>query len=186
MNYRPAQRKSKPPLDPVVMRGGNSYHFIMRRIITSSIIIGFATVLIATGCGGSGPSQGNYIRPIMLEGCPTAAQGDGMAVDQRSLVAMIAALAAARYQIHEVSPVDFKIYTHYKNVRGGATVGWEAQVYSDGSVSLTLPSTAPMQGTKALAAVTKYGHQIARHFNKIKCRPAQDLRRRCQKAGFSF
>ena len=167
------------------MRHGNSYYFIMRHIITSSIIIGFATVLYATGCGGSGPSQGNYIRPIMLEGCSTGAQ-DGMAVDQRSLVAMVAALAAARYQIHEISPVDFKIFTHYKNLRGGVTVGWEAQVYADGSVSLTLPSTAPMQSTKALSAVTKYGQQVARHFNKLKCRPAQDLRRRCQKAGYTF
>ncbi len=168
------------------MRDGNSYHFNMRHIVSFFIIIGFATLLIAAGCGGSGPSQGNYIRPIMLEGCSTGAQSDGMAVDHRSLVAMVAALAAARYEIYEVSPIDFKIYTNYKNVRGGTTVGWEAQVYADGSVSLTLPSTAPMQSTKALSAVTKYGQQVARHFNKLKCRPAQDLRRRCQKVGYTF
>ena len=168
------------------MRGCNSYHFIMRHVVSFFIIIGLATVLHAGGCGGSGPSQGNYIRPIMLEGCSTGAQGDGMAVDHRSLVAMVAALAATRYEIYEVSPVDFKIFTHYKNVRGGAAVGWEAQVYADGSVSLTLPSTAPMQGTKALSVVTKHGRQVAAHFNKLKCRPAQDLRRRCQKAGYTF
>ena len=121
----------------------------------------------------------------MLEGCSTMTQ-DGMAVDHRSLVTMVAAFAAARYEIHEVSPVDFKIYTQYKNLRGGITVGWEAQVYDDGSVSLTLPSTAPMQSSKALSVVTKYGMQISKHFNKLKCRPAHDLRKRCQKAGYTF
>lgn len=142
------------------------------------------TLLFAAGCGARGPSEGNYIRPIVLEGCPSD-MGDGLSPDFRSLVAMVASFAAARYEIHQVSPIDFKIFTVFKTDRG-FTVGWEAQVYNDGAVSLTLPSTTPMQPNKGLSYASKQGQVVARYFNKLKCRPAQDLRNRCLRAGYSF
>jgi len=155
----------------------------MRTPITFTVLA-LLSLLLAAGCGGKGPREGNYIRPIVLEGCPND-MADGMANDFRSLVAMVASLSAARYEIHKVSPTDFKVFTTFKTVRG-FSVAWEAQVYADGSVSLTLPTTTPMQPTKGLSFASDQGERISRYFNKLKCRPAQDLRRRCLRAGYSF
>ncbi len=149
-----------------------------------AIAVGLIAIFFAVGCGSKGPQEGNYIKPIVLEACQND-PGDGMAPDFRSLTAMVAAFAAARYDIHQVSPVDFKIFTKFKNIRG-FTVAWEAQIYADGAVSLTLPSTTPMQPNKGLSFANKQGEQVVRYFTKLKCRGAQDLRDRCMRAGYSF
>jgi hypothetical protein len=155
----------------------------MKPFITP-LTVALLALAVCAGCGSKGPREGNYIRPIMMEGCPRD-MGDGLTPDFRSMVAMIAALGAARYEIHQVSPVDFKIFTSFKEIKG-YSVGWEAQVYNDGSVSLTLPTTTPMQPNPGLAFAAKQGQLIARHFEKLKCRGAQDLRTRCATAGYSF
>ena len=105
------------------------------------VFLSLAVFASVASCGGArnGPSEGNFIRPIMLEPCARAPQ-DGMTIEQRSLVAMVAAFGASRYEIHGVSADEYRVFTTFKEQRG-MVMGWEAQVYDDGSVSLTLPST---------------------------------------------
>ena len=150
-------------------------------------ILALSFVLSGAGCGGGGPKppkEGNYIRPIRVESC-NRQMPDGLPPDHRSLAAMIAALHANRYTIYQVSPVEFKVFTEFAD-RRGITVGWEAQIYSDGSAAISLPATMPNQDARAMTQVEKHGVKVARVFNKFKCLPAEQLRRRTAPAGYIF
>lgn len=151
-------------------------------------LLGLAFVLFAAAsCGGGGqnvPQEGNYIRPIRVQGCERD-MPDGLPPDHRSLAAMIAALHASRYTIYQVSPLEFKVFTEFADLRG-VTVGWEAQIYSDGSAALSLPATMPDQGPQQMVLVEKYGVKVARAFGKFKCLNVDQLRRRTAPAGYVF
>lgn len=156
----------------------------MRHWLPTILALSF---VLSAGCGGGGenvPKEGNYIRPIRADGCNRQLP-DGLPPDHRSLAAMIAALHASRYIIYQVSPVEFKVFTEFKDMRG-ITVGWEAQIYSDGSVALALPATMPNQGAREMAVIEKYGVKVAQVFNKFKCMPVEQLRRRTAPAGYIF
>jgi hypothetical protein len=159
------------------------------KITSGKIGIGplLAALLLSAplGCGGrQGPTQGNYIEPVMLEGCASAI-GE-LPADQRSLAAMVAALHAARFQIHQVSPVEFQVYTEFRELRGGITAAWAAQIYSDGSAQLSLPETMPMQDARALDYLRRLGQKIGRYFDKYKCAPVDRLRTASAKGGYPF
>jgi hypothetical protein len=151
-------------------------------------LLGLSLVLsVVAGCGGGGqnvPQEGNYIRPIRVEACAHQT-ADGLPPDHRSLAAMIAALHATRYTIYQVSPLEFKVFTEFSD-RRGITVGWEAQIYSDGSAALSLPATMPPQGPQAMVQVEKHGVKVARTFDKFKCLTIDQLRRRTAPAGYVF
>jgi len=158
----------------------------MRHWLPTLLGLSFVLSVAAAGCGGAQdvPKEGNYIRPIRVEGCARD-MADGLPPDHRSLAAMIAALHATRYQIYQVSPVEFKVFTEFADFRG-ITVGWEAQIYSDGSAAISLPATMPTQGARQMVQVEKHGIKVARVFNKFKCLPAQQLRGRTAPAGYVF
>jgi hypothetical protein len=152
----------------------------MRHTTRLAILLGLSLAFLAA-CGGHRP-MGNTITPIRLTGC-TGTQD--VPSDQRSLAAMIAAMQSSRYTVYKVSPAEFKVFTNYSEVRG-AQVAFEAQIYSDGSASLYLPSTMPMQTGDALAKLQKYADKLARAFDKMKCKPAEWLRSEAAKAGYVF
>ncbi|MDD5307412.1 MAG: hypothetical protein PHU25_08830 [Deltaproteobacteria bacterium] len=145
-----------------------------------AILVGLSLACLA-GCGGRRPA-GNTITPIRLTGCPAAQDAPA---DQRSLAAMIAAMQASRYAVYKVSPAEFKVFTDYTTVRG-MQVAFEAQIYSDGSASLYLPSTMPMQSGDALAKIQKYADKLARTFDRLKCMPTAWLRLEAARAGYVF
>jgi hypothetical protein len=147
-----------------------------------------AVLLLASllaSCGGSrGPSQANAIPPIMVAGCERN-MGDSLPPDLRSLAAMVVALRSQRYEIHQVSPVEFKVFTAFRENRG-ITWAFEAQIYSDGSAQLQLPDTMPLQGAKILRNIEAWGRKVAAVFDRNKCMPEQQLRARSAAAGFPF
>ncbi len=160
----------------------------MKRNKIIPTVFSFAIVAIVAavcGCGhrgAAGPSEGNYIRPIVIRTCehPT---GDNAPPDHRSLAAMVVAMNAARYQIYQISTTDFKIFTDFKDSRGIA-MAWEAQIYSDGSASLSLPSTTPLQNSRALATIERHGVKLGRLFDRFKCQRFEILKNKAAAAGY--
>jgi hypothetical protein len=147
--------------------------------------IAVACLAACAACGSrSGPRQGNQINPIRVTGCAQEL-GDDVPPDQRSMAAMVAALHLAKYPIYQVSPTEFKIYTDFKEHKG-ITAAWEAQIYSDGSATLELPETMPVQNARSMAYVQKWGHKLASYFNRLKCEPIDQLRSKTEAAGYAF
>jgi hypothetical protein len=152
----------------------------MTHVTRIAIILGLTLACIA-GCGGRRP-MGNTITPIRLTACTVAQDAPA---DQLGLAAMIAAMQSSRYTVYKVSPAEFKVFTDYKTERG-VQVAFEAQIYSDGSASLYLPSTMPMQSGDAMTKIQKYADRLARAFDKLKCKPSAWLRPEAAKAGYVF
>lgn len=154
------------------------------RATGTALAVAFA-VLAAAACGGSrGPSEANAIPPIMAAGCERE-MNDGLAPDLRSLAAMVVTLKASRYEIHQVSPVEFKVFTAFRESRG-ITWAFEAQIYSDGSAQLQVPATMPMQPAAVMRKVEAWGRKVAAVFERNKCMPEPQLRARSAAAGFPF
>lgn len=142
-------------------------------------------ILAAPGCGGDpGPVDAAGFRPVPLAACQRD-PGDGLLPDQRSLSAMIGALHARGYTIYQVSPAELTIFTDYKEIRGVSTA-WQIRFASDGSGELTVPETMPPQDARSFASLREWGRGLAATFDRIKCLPRDQLRARCEKAGFSF
>jgi hypothetical protein len=140
--------------------------------------------LLLAACGARGPSQANSIPPITVAGCARN-MNDGLAPDLRSLAAMVVSLQASRYEIHQVSPVEFKVFTGFREHRG-VTWAFEAQIYSDGSAQLQTPDTMPLQSAKLMRNVEAWGRKVAAVFERNKCMPEAQLRARAAAAGFPF
>jgi len=122
--------------------------------------------------------------PIPLRACERAFD-DGLPSDKRSLFAMIATLGARGYQIHQVSANELTIYTAYRDIHG-ITVGWRIRFGGDGAGEIGLPETMPPQSPRNMAYTRKWARGLGEVFDELKCRGIDDLRRRCEKAGFSF
>ncbi|HUT76164.1 MAG TPA: hypothetical protein VM285_00665 [Polyangia bacterium] len=142
-----------------------------------------ASLLVACG-GARGPSEANAIKPIMVTGCERN-MNDSLPPDLRSLAGMVVALQSQRYEIHQVSPVEFKVFTAFRENRG-ITWAFEAQIYSDGSAQLQLPDTMPLQNAKVLRNIEAWGRKVAAVFDRHKCMPEQQLRAKSAAAGFPF
>ena len=121
---------------------------------------------------------------IPLAACAQA-PADSLSADKRSLIAMIAALDSKRYQIHQVSAAELTIYTRFRDVHG-VQVAWRIRFGGDGAGEIGLPETMPPLPQDALRNVREYARGVAGAFDKLKCRPAADLRKRCERVGFSF
>lgn len=153
-------------------------------------------LLLAAACGAApdaaepaAPEQpyilgADDVDPIPLAACARD-PGDGLSPDKRSLIAAIAAFASKGYAIHQVSPTELTVYTEFRAIRD-LQVGWKAQFGGDGSGELRVPETMPPQAQPAVKRIREWGRGVAGAFDKLKCRPAEELRRRCEKTGFSF
>jgi hypothetical protein len=139
----------------------------------------------AIGCAGASvPPAAPAFAPIPLAAC-AADPGDGLPVDQRSLVAMIAALNERRYEIYQVSPTDLTIYTKFRDVRG-ISVAWRVRFGADGNGELSVPETMPPQDERTYEYLQRWGIGVAGVFDRFKCLPKEQLRAWCVKAGFAF
>ncbi len=158
----------------------------MKDCALSRVALAFLLASLAPqACGGPrGPSEANAIPPIMVAGCERD-MNDGLAPDLRSLAVMVVALQSSRYEIHQVSPVEFKVFTAFRENRG-ITWAFEAQIYSDGSAQLQLPDTMPLQSAKVMRNVEAWGRKVAAVFERHKCMPAPQLRTKSAAAGFPF
>jgi len=157
----------------------------MKRILLPPLVWFAVSFPLLSACGGAqGPTEANAITPIMVTGCERS-MNDSLAPDLRSLAVMVISLKSSRYEIHQVSPVEFKVFTGYREHRG-ITWAFEAQIYSDGSAQIQLPDTMPMQDADKLRQVEAWGRRVAAVFERHKCMPEQQLRTRSAAAGFSF
>ena len=168
----------------------------MRRNVNTSSGLGAALAVLAlvAACGGdpgatAPAAPGTATDAPEFTALPLAAcahaSADGLSPDKRSLIAMIAALGATRYQIHQVSAAELTIYTRFRNVHG-VQVGWRIRFGGDGAGELGLPETMPPLSPGELRNVREWARGVVGAFDKLKCRPADDLRKRCERAGFSF
>ena len=79
----------------------------------------------------------------------------------------------------------FKIFTDFADFRG-IIVGWEVQVYSDGSATLQLPKTQPMQSIRNMRYVDKHARALVKRFNRLKCRDLDWRRRKADEKGYTI
>lgn len=162
------------------------FSLAMRRHLHRRLLLGlWIPALACSACGGAGgPSEANAIPPIMVTGCALQ-MNDNLSPDLRSLAVMVVSLRSARYEIHQVDPTGFRVFTAFRE-QGGITWALEAQIYSDGSALLQLPDTMPMQSARALRSIEGWSRRVAATFERHRCMPEQQLRTRSAAAGFPF
>jgi hypothetical protein len=162
----------------------------------SRAALALAALLLGQACGGDlgGIDPNEPVAPLAVEPSefqpiPVAAcaraPDDGLPADKRSLFSMIAALESRGYQIHQVSPAELTIYTKFRDLKG-VIVAWRIRFGGDGAGEIGLPETMPPQPTGSAHRAREWGRGLAAAFDKLKCRPADELRKRCERAGFSF
>ena len=145
-----------------------------------------AAPLLAAACGGEPPPplDPSSFQPIPLAPCEED-PADGLAPEQRSIVAMIAALHARAFQIHQVSHSELAIFTRFREVQG-IPIAWEIRFQPDGAGALAVAETTPPQDARAFRRIREWGRKLAGTFDNLKCRPSAELRARCERAGFTF
>jgi hypothetical protein len=145
-----------------------------------------AIALAIPACGGEPAPmlEPAAFRPIPLAACPND-PADGLAPDQRSLVAMIAALDSRMFAIHQVSQAELTIYTRYREIQG-IPVAWEIRFQGDGAGELMVAQTMPQADARTFGRIRAWGRKLAATFDRLKCLPSPELRARCERAGFTF